>query len=100
MCLGNAFALKKKKSKDKFWCFVGDMANEMGIFHESWKYALHNKLLITFIIEDNEIGCYTPTNKAWGFPRGQCPYNELRKIIYYKYKRKYLHYGVGKWITF
>lgn len=100
IALGTAFAIKRKDRKEHVWCFVGDMACEMGIFHSCWKYALCNKLPITFIIEDNGIGCYTPTDEAWGFPKGQSAWNESSKIIYYKYKRKYPHYGTGKWITF
>ncbi len=101
IALGTAFAIKRKRLKQHVWCFIGDMASEMGIFNESWKYALYNNLPITFIIEDNGLGVYTPTNKAWGFGNGIInPYHDLRHIIYYQYKRKYPHYGVGKWITF
>ena len=104
IALGVAMALKKKKSKDKVWCFTGDMAATMGIFNECQKYARFNKLPITFIIEDNRIGCYTPTHKAWnGIPIiNLCEEPTLIEdnVIYYKYERKYPHYGTGSWITF
>ena len=103
IALGVAFALKKKKSKDKVWVFVGDMASQMGIFFECWKYALGHNLPITFIIEDNEIGVYTPTEKVWKFITHHDYYFddvEENKIIYYDYKRKYPHVGIGKWVVF
>jgi pyruvate dehydrogenase E1 component alpha subunit len=51
--LGVAVALKKEKSKNMVYCFVGDMTSETGIMHESLKYAINHKLPIHFIIEDN-----------------------------------------------
>ena len=103
IALGTAFALKKKRSKRKVWCFVGDMAANMGIFNECFKYALANNLPITFVVENNTWGVYTPTNKVWGFKNGNniiYQINNNIKLIIYNYKRKYPHYGVGKWITF
>ena len=40
IALGTAIGLKKQKSKQKVWCFVGDMTFETGIFYEVHKYAL------------------------------------------------------------
>ena len=98
IALGVALAIKRRKGKEKVWCFVGDMASQMGIFDECHKYAIGYKLPITFIIEDNGIGCYSPTEKVWKYPTDASSWDD--KIIYYKYKRKYPHYGTGKWITF
>lgn len=112
IALGVALAIKKKNKNIKLreyildkkiriphiWCFVGDMASEMGIFVECWKYAIGHDLPITFIIEDNELGVCTPTKEVWG---GRTPFKKIkRKIIYYKYKRLYPHHGIGKWVTF
>jgi len=81
------------------WCFVGDMAAEMGCFNESWKYAIAFNLPITFIIEDNELGCNTPTSEVWNI--NTCHWDDnFSKIIYYNYKRYYPHYGIGEWVTF
>jgi len=98
IALGVAMGIKMKNKSDHVWCFVGDMAAEMGCFEEAWKYALGEKLPITFIIEDNDLGCNTPVNEVWKL-RGKNSEGYL-KIIYYKYIRKYPHYGIGEWITF
>ncbi len=98
IALGTAMALKRKKSKEKVWCFVGDMASQMGIFHECVKYATGNRLPITFIIENNTLGINTPTCKVWKAPTSWD--NSFAKIIYYKYKRKYPHHGIGKFVNF
>jgi len=82
--------------KAHVWCFVGDMASEMGCFHEAIKYANGNKLPITFIIEDNAIGCNSPTKKVWGGRTWGWPSN----VIHYTYVRYYPHYGIGEWVIF
>lgn len=87
--------LGKCMSMPHVWCFVGDMAAEMGCFNEAIKYANGFKLPITFIIEDNNIGCNTPTRIVWGLERLK---NTSKKIIHYKYKRIYPHYGIGEWV--
>ncbi len=97
IALGVAFALKRKKSKDRVWCFTGDMAAKMGIMWECVRYAQGNKLPIIFIVEDNGIGCYTPTQKVW---RDKMGYGISKRLIHYKYKRKYPHYGCGSWVVF
>lgn len=94
IALGTALAIKMKGSKEKVWCFVGDMAAEMGAFHECEKYARRNNLPITFIIEDNGLSVDTPTQKTWG------EWDANNKTIRYKYTRVYPHYGCGKWVIF
>ncbi len=96
IALGTAMALKRKKSKDKVYVFVGDMASQMGIFHECHKYATGNKLPITFIIENNTFGIYTPTSKVWPI----MIFSITNNIIFYDYKRKYPHHGIGKFVNF
>lgn len=95
IALGVAKALKLKRSKNKVWVFVGDMAFETGVFHECYKYSKNHKLPIKFIIEDNDLSTNTPTNKVW-VKKSKAP----KDIIYYKYKRKYPHHGTGGWILF
>jgi TPP-dependent pyruvate/acetoin dehydrogenase alpha subunit len=92
-------AIGKCLGMEQVWCFVGDMASEMGIFHECLKYARGEDLPITFIIEDNGVGCYTPTKDVWKEPN---TYNieDLRKLDGYTYTRTYPHYGIGSWINF
>lgn len=69
---------------EKVWCFVGDMAAQTGIFHESVKYATSHNLPIIFVVEDNGMSVDTPTHTVWG----------------YTYLREYPHQGSGKWVTF
>ncbi len=97
IAVGMAMALKEKGSKDKVWCFVGDMAASVGVFYECSKYARMRQLPVTFIIEDNGLSTNTPTVSTWG---GFTISNEPN-IIYYKYERGCAHINVsGKWVTF
>ena len=41
---GVSMGLKRKKSKNKVWVFIGDMTYETGTFHETYKYAKNHKL--------------------------------------------------------
>ncbi|HEY2810007.1 MAG TPA: thiamine pyrophosphate-dependent enzyme [Rhabdochlamydiaceae bacterium] len=95
IALGVAMALKRNQAQQHVWVFVGDMAAEGGIFHECVKYAERNALPITFIVEDNGISTYTPTQKAWGDAQ-----SESKIVVYHHKKEKYPHYGSGKWVTF
>ncbi len=94
--LGVALAVKLKNKKEHVFCFIGDMASEMGIYWEGLKYAENFDLPITFIIEDNLWGVNTKTKDAWG----KRTILESKKQIIYNYSRKYPHYGVNTWITF
>ena len=96
IALGVAKALKKKKSKLKAWCFIGDMTFETGIFYEAHKYASNHDLPLQFVVEDNNISTNTPTNYTWGNKKRKIPKN----IIYYKYNLDYPHHGTGKWVPF
>ena len=61
--VGLALSLKRKKSKHKVYCFLGDMTSETGIAHESIKYSINKKLPIHFISEDNSKSVCTDTKK-------------------------------------
>ena len=95
IALGVALSLKKNNSKDKVWCFIGDMSFETGAFYEAHKYARNFDLPLRFIVEDNGISTYTPTEVTWNKKR-----DIPEDVIYYTYKSKYPHYGSGKWIPF
>ena len=96
IALGAALALKLKKSKNKVYCFIGDMTFETGTFHECYKYKENFKLPLNFIVEDNNLSTNTETKIAWNKKTDHSNYN----LKYYKYKRKYPHHGVGKWVLF
>jgi pyruvate dehydrogenase E1 component alpha subunit len=95
IALGVALAMKMKRKKNKVWVFIGDMAYETGGFYECYKYSRNFKLPLNFVIEDNNMSTNTKTNVVWGKKQ-----KKLKGIIYYKYKRKYPHHGIGKWILF
>lgn len=95
IALGVAQALKKDNSSDKVWCFIGDMSFETGIFYEVHKYARNFDLPLHFVVEDNGVSTYTPTEATWNVKR-EVPSD----VIHYTYKSKYPHYGSGKWVAF
>ena len=88
-------SIKKKKSKDTVWVFIGDMTYETGVFHECYKYSVNFNLPLRFVVENNDLSTNTPTKKAWGKKQKKLP-----RVHYYTYKRKYPHHGIGKWILF
>lgn len=98
IALGTALALKKNKSKNKVFCFVGDMTAETGFFYECYKYSQQKKLPLIFIIEDNNLSTNTPTDKTWG--RKKLDLKLFKNVIWYKYKNTYPHHGTGKWVLF
>ena len=95
IALGVASANKKDGGDDKVWVFVGDMSFESGIFYEVHKYARNFDLPLYFVVEDNGVSTYTPTEATWNKKR-EVPSD----VIHYTYKSKYPHYGSGKWIAF
>jgi TPP-dependent pyruvate/acetoin dehydrogenase alpha subunit len=95
IALGVAIGVKEKGSDDKVWVFVGDMSFESGIFYEVHKYARNFDLPLYFVVEDNGVSTYTPTQATWNTKR-EIP----EDVIHYTYKSKYPHYGSGKWVVF
>lgn len=95
IALGVAQSIKKDNGTDKVWCFIGDMSFESGIFYEVHKYARNFDLPLYFVVEDNGISTYTPTEATWNKKR-----DIPNDVIHYNYKSKYPHYGSGKWIAF
>ena len=95
IALGVALSIKKQAGKEKVWVFVGDMSFESGAFYEVHKYARNFDLPLYFVVEDNGVSTYTPTEATWNVKR-PIPLD----VIHYSYKSKYPHYGSGKWIAF
>jgi len=96
IALGVAMNIKKSGSNEKVWVFVGDMSFESGIFYEIHKYARNFDLPLYFVVEDNGVSTYTPTEATWNNIKRDVP----NDVIWYQYKSKYPHYGSGKWVTF
>ena len=92
IAVGVAWALKRKGSKKKVWCFVGDGAEDEGHFYEAVRYAEGWDLPVTFIIEDNDRSVETPKKERynkdmdWGF---KC-------VKRYYYEPTYPHCQTGK----
>ena len=95
IALGVASALKKDGSDEKVWVCVGDMSFESGIFYEVHKYARNFDLPLYFVVEDNGVSTYTPTESTWNTKR-----DIPSDVIHYNYESKFPHYGTGKWIAF
>ncbi|GAB1353534.1 hypothetical protein MASR1M12_22700 [Erysipelotrichia bacterium] len=63
---GVAFALKRKASASKVWCFVGDGAEDEGHFYEAVRYVAGHELPCIFIIEDNDRSVESPKSSRHG----------------------------------
>jgi len=100
IALGLAVSLKRKKSKNKVYCFLGDMTSETGIAHECIKYSINKNLPIHFIVEDNRKSVCTDTRKAWSTKKLTYENISSKFVTYYKYKLKYPHAGAGKRVEF
>ncbi len=96
IALGVAMSIKRSNKNENVWVFVGDMSFESGIFYETHKYARNFGLPLYFVIEDNGVSTYTPTEATWNNKKREIPDD----VIWYQYKSKYPHYGTGKWIVF
>ena len=100
IAVGLALSLKRKKSKNKIYCFIGDMTSETGIAHECIKYSRNKNLPIHFIVEDNRKSVCTDTRKAWS--KSELTYENVsdKFVTYYKYRLKYPHAGAGQRVQF
>ena len=98
--VGTAISLKRNNSKNRVYCFMGDMTSETGIAHETIKYSISKKLPIHFIIEDNSKSVCTDTRKTWSLKKLTYEKKNSKYITYYKYKLKYPHAGAGKRVQF
>jgi pyruvate dehydrogenase E1 component alpha subunit len=95
IALGVAKGLKDKGSNEKVWVFVGDMSFESGLFYEVHKYARNFNLPLYFVVEDNGVSTYTPTDITWNIKK-----DVPSDVIHYNYESKFPHYGTGKWVVF
>lgn len=93
---GVAMALKRKKSENRVWCFVGDGAEDEGHFYEAVRYVHGHNLPCTFVIEDNNRSVETSKEERYG----NSGINWPRCVRKYNYKPTYPHVGTGKWVDF
>jgi hypothetical protein len=66
IAVGIAWALKKKGSKQKVWCFIGDGVEDTGHFAEAVRYVDGFDLPCTFVIEDDGMAVEAPKKLRWG----------------------------------
>ena len=100
IAVGLAMSLKRKKSKNKVYCFIGDMTSETGIAHECIKYSMNKNLPIHFIVEDNRKSVCTDTRKTWSKKKLTYENFSNKFVTYYEYKLKYPHAGAGQRVQF
>ena len=63
---GIAWALKRKGSKQKVWCFVGDGTEDNGHFYEAVRYVDGWELPCTFVVENNNRSVESSNAERWG----------------------------------
>lgn len=96
IAVGIAWALKRKKSPNKVWCFIGDGAEDEGHFYEAVRYVDGWDLPCIFIIEDNNRSVETPKFERYNKSEIIWPYCVRR----YQYTPTTLHAGTSKFVNF
>lgn len=97
---GVAWALKRKGSAQKVWCFIGDGAADEGHFYEAARYVDGWDLPCTFVIEDNDRSVSACRKERWGMTGWKKPnFDCVRR---YHYTPTYPHGGSGTpgWLKF
>ena len=86
---GIAWALKRKGSSQKVWCFVGDGTEDSGHLYEAIRYVDGWDLPCKFIIENNNRSVETTNDERWG---NTANYNwNSPSVIKYHYTITYPH---------
>ena len=95
---GVAWALKRKGSTQRVWCFIGDGAEDEGHFYEAARYVDGWDLPCMFIIEDNDRNVVASKRERRGNDRFDWP-NCVQR---YTYMSTYPHGGTGTpgWLKF
>src|SRR6266550_1134239 len=97
IAVGIAWSLKKRNDEDytgneeRVHVFLGDMSAQMGIVHESMKYAFGHQLPIEWYCEDNGKSVATDTRECWG----ETDTSQFTQSYCYELTRP--HCGVGRW---
>jgi deoxyxylulose-5-phosphate synthase len=86
---GIAWALKRKGSDKKVWCFVGDGTEDSGHLYESIRYVDGWDLPCKFVIENNDRSVESSNSDRWG-KTGNYIWNSPSVIKYY-YQITYPH---------
>ena len=89
IAVGIAWALKRKGSSQKVWCFIGDGTEDSGHLYEAVRYAEGFDLPVTFVIEANNRSVETTNEERWG-SKAHIEWNSP-KVIKYSYSITYPH---------
>ena len=89
IAVGIAWALKKKGSDQKVWCFIGDGTEDNGHTFEAVRYAEGFDLPVIFVIEANNRSVEATNEERWG-DRADISWNS-DKVIKYHYNITYPH---------
>ena len=90
---GVALALKKKKSGQKVWCFIGDGTEDNGNFAEAVRYVDSLDLPCTFIIEDNGTAAEASKISRWGKADNNIKWPKCVTRYYYKKTKPHIRTG-------
>jgi TPP-dependent pyruvate/acetoin dehydrogenase alpha subunit len=99
VAVGLAMGIKRAGEDSRVHCFLGDMAAQSGIFHESVKYSEGHDLPIQFHIENNGISVCTNTEDVWGISNSNFGWEQKTDEFHYKPGR-FPHSGAGKRVEF
>ena len=86
---GIAWALKRKGSKQKVWCFVGDGTEDNGHLYEAVRYVDGWELPCKFIIENNDRSVEASNSERWG--KSGDYHWDSPSVFKYKYEITYPH---------
>jgi TPP-dependent pyruvate/acetoin dehydrogenase alpha subunit len=100
IAVGVALSLHRSGSRDRVFCFMGDMTSETGIAHECVKFSRNHGLPIHFVIEDNGKSVCTDTREVWGAE--ELTYEGVgdHMVTYFRYETKWPHAGAGVRVQF
>jgi pyruvate dehydrogenase E1 component alpha subunit len=86
---GIAWALKRKGSNQKVWCFVGDGTEDSGHLFEAVRFVEGFDLPCTFVIENNDRSVESTNSERWG-AKGDYIWNS-KSVVKYYYEITYPH---------
>lgn len=89
IAVGIAWALKRKGSSQKVWCFIGDGTEDSGHLFEAVRYAEGFDLPVTFVIEANNRSVESTNEERWG-TKAHLVWDSP-KVIKYSYTITYPH---------
>ena len=92
IAVGIAWALKRKGSDKKVWCFLGDGTEDTGHFAEAVRYVDGFDLPCTFVIEDDGMAVECPKERRWGTGKD---INWPSCVIRYHYTKTRPHIRTG-----